>query len=114
MILQPLVENSVKYGIGPKEEGGTIHLIVKHLTGAIFFEVKDDGLGIHAKKIMDGSGAGVGMVNTDLRLKSYYGSPAGLRVRATEYGYSVSFSIPVLESKDNNGQTKEVTENQIH
>ncbi len=107
MILQPLVENSVKYGIGPKEDGGTIHLIVKHLTGAVFFEVKDDGLGIHAKKIMDGSGAGVGMVNTDLRLKSYYGPGSGLRVRATEYGYSVSFSIPVLESKDKNGHIKE-------
>jgi two-component system LytT family sensor kinase len=111
MILQPLVENSVKYGIGPKEDGGTIHLIVKHLNGSVFFEVKDDGLGIHAKKIMDGSGAGVGMVNTDLRLKSYYGAAAGLRVKASEQGYSVSFSIPVLESKDNNGQQKEQTEN---
>lgn len=103
MILQPLVENSVKYGIGPKEDGGTIHLIVKHLAGAVFFEVRDDGLGIHAKKIMDGSGAGVGMMNTDLRLKSYYGATAGLRVRATEYGYSVSFSIPVHESRERNG-----------
>lgn len=104
MILQPLVENSVKYGIAPKEDGGTINLIVKHLTGAVFFEVRDDGLGIHAKKVMDGSAGGVGMTNTDLRLKSYYGPSASLVVRATEAGYSVSFSIPVLEAiKSNEG-----------
>lgn len=98
MILQPLVENSVKYGIGPKEDGGTIYLIVKHLTGAVFFEVRDDGLGVHAKKVMDGSAGGVGMTNTDLRLKSYYGPSASLIVRASEDGYSVSFSIPVHEA----------------
>ena len=102
MILQPLVENSVKYGIAPKDEGGTINLIVKHLTGAVFFEVRDDGLGIHAKKVMDGGAGGVGMSNTDLRLKSYYGPSASLVVRATEVGYSVSFSIPIHESIEKN------------
>lgn len=112
MILQPLVENSVKYGIAPKEEGGTINLIVKHLTGAVFFEVKDDGLGIKAKKVMDGSAGGVGMTNTDLRLKSYYGPSASLNVKATEYGFSVSFSIPVLESSEKNAGTRNELENQ--
>lgn len=100
MILQPLVENSVKYGIAPKEDGGTIDLVIKKLTGQVFFEVKDNGLGIHAKKVMDGSIGGVGLKNTDLRLKSYYGLGAGLKVKATEYGYSVSFSIPFLESME--------------
>jgi two-component system, LytTR family, sensor kinase len=100
MILQPLVENAVKYGIGPKEEGGTIELIVKFQDGSVFFEVRDDGLGINAKKVMDGSAGGVGMTNTDLRLKSYYGPSASLKVKATEHGYSVSFSIPVLEASE--------------
>lgn len=100
MILQPLVENAVKYGIAPKEEGGTINLLIKHLTGAVYFEVSDDGLGLNAKKVMDGSSSGVGMTNTDLRLKSYYGPTAGLHVQATDHGYTVSFSIPVLESTE--------------
>lgn len=115
MILQPLVENAVKYGIAPKDEGGTIHLIVKHLTGAVFFEVRDDGLGIHAKKEMDGSAGGVGMTNTNLRLINYYGPSASLNVRAAENGYSVSFSIPVLESTEKNGHVKitQPQENQI-
>ncbi len=96
MILQPLVENSVKYGIAPKEEGGTITLTVKRTGAIIFFEVKDDGLGSKAIKVMDGSSSGVGMMNTDLRLKSYFGVRSHLKVLATEHGYSVSF---ILEDK---------------
>ena len=96
MILQPLVENSVKYGIAPKEEGGTITLTVKRTGSIIFFEVKDNGLGSKAIKVMDGSSSGVGMMNTDLRLKSYFGVRSHLRVLATEFGYSVSF---ILEDK---------------
>lgn len=113
MILQPLVENSVKYGIGPKEEGGTIHLEVRYQAGAVYFEVADDGLGIKAKKVMDGSAGGVGMKNTDMRLKSYYGPSAGLSVKATERGYSVSFLIPVFESLDKSSTTTQPIENQF-
>ena len=95
MILQPLVENAVKYGVGPKEEGGTITLTVKRFNQMIFFEVKDDGLGSNAKKVMDGSSSGVGMKNTDLRLRSSFGQGSGLRIRSDEWGYSVSFFIPL-------------------
>lgn len=97
MILQPLVENSVKYGIAPKDEGGTIVLTVKRFNTMIFFEVKDDGLGSKAKKVMDGSSSGVGVKNTDQRLKSIFGPGAGLRIRSNEWGYSVSFFIPFEE-----------------
>lgn len=95
MILQPLVENSVKYGIAPKDEGGTITVIVKRFSYMIYFEVKDDGLGINAKKVMDGSSSGVGVKNTDERLRNSFGPGHGLRIRNTEWGYSVSFFIPV-------------------
>lgn len=61
----------------------------------IFFEVKDDGLGSNAKKVMDGSSSGVGMKNTDLRLRSSFGQGSGLRIRSDEWGYSVSFFIPL-------------------
>jgi len=99
MILQPLVENSVKYGIGPKEDGGTISLIVRRSGSIIFFEVKDDGLGSNAKKVMDGTSSGVGMMNTDLRLKSYFGAQSHLRVRSSELVYSVSFFIEVKDQE---------------
>lgn len=102
MILQPLVENAVKYGIAPKEDGGTIYLTVRRSGKIIFFEVRDDGLGTKAKKIMDGSSSGVGMANTDLRLKSYYGPQSGLRIRASENGYAVSFFVEEKERKTRN------------
>jgi two-component system, LytTR family, sensor kinase len=94
MILQPLVENSVKYGIAPKDDGGTIILTVKRFNNMIFFEVKDDGLGSNAQQVMDGTSSGVGLKNTDQRLKSIFGPDSGLRIRSNEWGYSVSFFIP--------------------
>lgn len=97
MILQPLVENSVKYGIAPKEDGGTIVLTVKRFNSMIFFEVKDDGMGSNAKKVMDGNSSGVGVKNTDERLRSIFGPGSGLRIRSNEWGYSVSFFVPVDE-----------------
>lgn len=100
MILQPLVENAVKYGIAPKEDGGTIYLTVRRSGKIIFFEVRDNGLGSKAKKIMDGSSSGVGMANTDQRLKSYYGRQSGLRIRSNDKGYAVSFFIEEKEKKD--------------
>jgi hypothetical protein len=99
MILQPLVENSVKYGIAPKDDGGTIVLTIKRFNNMIFFEVKDDGLGSKAKKVMDGSSSGVGLKNTDQRLKSIFGPGSGLRIRSNEMGYSVSFFIPFEEQQ---------------
>jgi len=106
MILQPLIENAVKYGIAPKDEGGTIALTVRRSGKIIFFEIKDDGVGTQTKKIMDGSSSGVGMANTDLRLKSYFGSQSGLRVRANEKGYSVSFFIDVDNQPKQNNESK--------
>jgi two-component system LytT family sensor kinase len=74
----------------------------------IFFEVKDDGLGSNAKKVMDGSSSGVGLKNTDQRLKSIFGPGSGLRIRSNEWGYSVSFFIPYEE--ENTHAAEEVRE----
>jgi sensor histidine kinase YesM len=112
MILQPLVENSVKYGIAPKVDGGTISLVIRRVPRGVLFEVRDNGLGLHAKKVMDGSSSGVGMKNTDMRLKSYYGSGAGLQVHAEDHGYQVSFVIPVLESVEKGDGANKILENQ--
>jgi sensor histidine kinase YesM len=46
---------------------------------------------------MDGSSSGVGMRNTDQRLKNIFGPGSGLRIRSNEWGYSVSFFIPFEE-----------------
>ncbi len=108
MILQPLVENAVKYGIAPKDDGGTIVVTVKRINQMIFFEVKDDGLGVNAKKVMDGNSSGVGVRNTDERLRSTFGPGSGLRIHSSNWGYSVSFFIPVTDENRLIEQTSEL------
>ncbi|MDH5396515.1 MAG: histidine kinase [Cyclobacteriaceae bacterium] len=95
MILQPLVENAVKYGIAPKDEGGTIKLTVRPYKKGIFFEVRDNGLGIQAKKVLDSNDStGIGLDNTNKRLVSFFGPSASLKINAGPEGYVVSFMIP--------------------
>lgn len=95
MILQPLVENSVKYGIAPKDEGGTIKITVRPYKSGVYFEVKDDGLGVHAKNVLDAAeSTGIGLNNTDRRLKSFFGPTAGLKIESSESGYKVHFVLP--------------------
>jgi len=94
MILQPFIENAVKYGIGPKDDGGIIKLIIKPIIGGgVYFEISDNGLGVNAPKVLDGSSSGIGIKNSDTRLRNFFGPASGLKVKATEYGYTVSFII---------------------
>lgn len=101
MILQPIIENSVKYGIAPKDEGGTIKLTIKRNKKGIYFEVTDDGLGINAKKVLDSnSSSGIGLKNSDKRLRSIYGKSAKLKIEPRLDGFRVSFTIPETENVD--------------
>jgi len=97
MVLQPIVENSVKYGIAPKDIGGTIFLTIKRIGSKAHFEIRDDGLGTNAKKVLDGNakGTGVGLKNSDKRLRSLYGYSSRLHISPSESGYKVSFSLPL-------------------
>lgn len=94
MVLQPLVENAVKYGIAPKDEGGTIQLVVRRRVDGVYFKISDNGLGVNAKKVLDGKSTGVGLKNSDKRLRSIYGKYAGLHINARQNGYTVSFVLP--------------------
>lgn len=112
MILQPLIENSIKYGIGPKDDGGTINLIIKRTQSGVYFEVTDDGLGLNAKKVLDGKvkGAGVGLKNSDKRLRSIYGPSARLHIQAKLNGYTVSFTIPSEDAVKIKNETEDSIE----
>ncbi len=102
MILQPLIENAVKYGIGPKDEGGTIKLTAKRIIGGgVYFEVRDDGLGANAPKVLDGSSSGIGMKNSEKRLQNIYGPATTFKVVSNEQGYKVSFIILNKKIKNN-------------
>ncbi|MEL6809980.1 MAG: histidine kinase [Bacteroidota bacterium] len=87
MILQPLVENSVKHGLSSLIEGGTISITIFKEFGKLRFEITDTGVGLVNKS--DAFSRGVGLSNTRLRLQKMYqtqmelldNSPSGLTVR---------------------------------
>lgn len=86
MILQPLVENSIKHGISSLIEGGEISIRVQRKGSDIQFEVADTGVGVADTSQL--FNVGVGLTNTKLRLEKQYGSvlkisdnvPRGLKV----------------------------------
>lgn len=95
MVLQPIVENSVKHGISPKDDGGTIWIRIHKNGEFVHFEVADDGLGINANKGIKESGSGVGLSVSDKRLKKMYGESSCLQLEADNDGFKVKFKIPI-------------------
>jgi two-component system LytT family sensor kinase len=71
MILQPLVENAIKHGIGPRAEGGSIRIESARSNGDLLITVRDNGLGFPA--VNGEHREGVGLSNTRRRLKHLYG-----------------------------------------
>jgi two-component system sensor histidine kinase LytS len=100
LILQPLVENAIKHGINPKEDGGVIRIIGRRLEGAVELVVEDDGVGINPELISkllghDPHRKSIGLSNVHGRLISLYGPDNGLRIESQEnIGTKVSLVIP--------------------
>ena len=65
LIVQPLVENAVKYAVDPREKGGTINIITRQIEDRVEIEVLDDGPGIDPA-----SQPGTGIRNVKERLTS--------------------------------------------
>ena len=70
MLLQPLIENSVKHGISEKENGGTINIAVNRVDHNLSIDVIDDGV---ANKAVKSPTEGIGIINTKERLRYLYG-----------------------------------------
>jgi signal transduction histidine kinase len=93
LILQPLVENAVRYGVLPREAGGTLWVSVRKQFDVLVVSVEDDGPGL-------GPGAsiayGMGLQNSTDRLKALYGADASLTIggRAAAGGCAVIVKLP--------------------
>lgn len=74
MILQPLVENSVRYGVAPVTRAVTVSLTAREEYGRLVIEVSDDGPGGSGS----GGGFGIGLANVRDRLAASYGEDASL------------------------------------
>ena len=94
MIIQPLVENSIKHGISPQIKGGLIKVEVSRLNENLHFTICDTGKGIDGQKHSKLLKKGVGLSNTNERLIKLYGK--GLELNNNKpSGLCVSFSIPI-------------------
>jgi len=102
MLLQPLVENSIKHGLAPKVDGGSITLRSRLQDGKLIVQVEDDGVGMSAPPAVAaqtmGSGRGIGMANVAERLQVLYGDEGKLTVRSRDtLGTLVVLELPVLQ-----------------
>jgi two-component sensor histidine kinase len=72
LILQPLVENALKYAVAPREEGGSIFIQAKVTGRTLHLVMADDGPGVNGNGSPKKSNNGVGLVNTRERLAQLY------------------------------------------
>lgn len=105
LVLQPLVENAVKHGLLPKDNGGTVSIQVDLEEESISIAVRDDGVGISSFKLRDilegdqekDTEIGIGLRNVHQRLLRLYGQ--GLLIESIlGEGTSVSFRVPIAGS----------------
>lgn len=80
-ILQPLVENALRHGLTDSESGGRIEILGSRDGGAVRLRVRDNGRGIVSPPEY-----GVGLRNTEERLKKLYGEGSALRISKIEGG----------------------------
>lgn len=96
LILQPLVENSIKHGISKNKYGGKVEISasLESQNNSVFLKiiVKDSGAGGSSFELPETSQTGLGLNNIEQRLSSYYGKFASLRI----------------ESKNGNGTIAEI------
>jgi two-component system, LytTR family, sensor kinase len=100
MLLQPLVENSIKHGLAPKIEGGSVYLRSRISDSKLIVEVEDDGVGMDATPFTDSSswnGMGIGMANISERLQVLYGDTARMTIDSHKgKGTLVRIRLPLL------------------
>jgi LytS/YehU family sensor histidine kinase len=90
MILQPLIENAIKHGLSRSEEPVTIAIRVRG-SGALSIVVEDNGPGVDPEKAS--AGLGIGLANTEARLRAHYGDRAQLLVRSSAAGFAAEIVL---------------------
>ncbi len=91
LILQPLVENAVRYGVAPRAAGGAICISASRTGSELVLAVSDDGPGLADEASMS---AGVGLTNTRERLARLYGVTGTLAIANASAGVVVRITIP--------------------
>ena len=97
MILQPLVENSIKHGLARKVGEGRVTITTVLKNGHAVIEVHDDGLGMSEDRLEHALDGGIGLSNVNERLRTIYGEDYQLKLRSVPgQGTTASVEIPEL------------------
>ena len=92
LILQPLVENAIRHGLAPRDEGGSVAIDIGLSNGVLAMTVQDDGIGITANTANENVGIG----NTRARLAHLYGDRFSLRITPVPSGGTLAeIRIPI-------------------
>jgi two-component system LytT family sensor kinase len=102
LLLQPVVENAVKHGIGHKQSGG--HVLIRARVDRtdddqrrLALTVEDTGAGATAQALERGRASGVGLRNVERRLACQYGDAASLSIRTVpDEGTIVELRVPLV------------------
>jgi two-component system LytT family sensor kinase len=99
MLLQPLVENSIKHGLSNKVEGGTIRIRTHRNESKLHLAVEDDGVGIPEAKLATLLEHGIGVSNVNERLKVLFGNQYRMWIDSQpDKGTCVQIEIPELQT----------------
>ena len=101
MILQPLVENSIKHGLGRKLGEGRITIQSSRSGGLLVIEVRDNGVGLAQTRMEAESEGGIGLRNVNERLRVIYGPPHQLKLLSRPgEGTVARIEIPEIVTTD--------------
>lgn len=92
MILQPLIENSVKYAVAPLSRPVTIRVAAREDAGRLVLTVSDDGPG---SMDLGEPGFGIGLANVSDRLKARFNTDATIVAGPNDSGYSTEIRVPL-------------------
>ncbi|AMK19146.1 MULTISPECIES: sensor histidine kinase [Sphingobium] len=99
LLLQPLVENAIKYAVTPKEEGAEISITAQPAGENVRVIVSDTGPGLNEGFMRPNTpvseGTGVGLANIRDRLIQAFGERQSLETRSTPSGFSVQIEMPL-------------------
>ena len=112
LILQPILENAIHYGVREMDDMGEIHVRGIRQHGEIILSVTDNGMGIPEDEIeflltdtqrVHKKGSGVGLVNVNNRIKILFGEKYGLHIESEpDVGTTVSIRIPAVPYSEEN------------
>lgn len=97
LILQPLIENAIKYAISPSEDGGILRISARVQRGMLVMQISDTGPGLGNGKSNHKS-SGVGLKNTRERLQQLYGDNQAFTLAPSEpSGLTITINLPFEE-----------------